>query len=108
MRIIPHFLVTLEKNILSFLLAFLISQSFSLAIFSKTLKIAKVLSIFKKANVKNISNYCPISLLSSILKIYESAIYNRTVSLVLAAIIFLLPINLVLEKVIPQVMPSLT
>ena len=76
---IPPFFLRIAKNILSFPLAFMINHSFSLGIFPETLKTAKVLPIFKKGNTKNISNYCPISLLPSISKIYERAIYNRTI-----------------------------
>ena len=73
---IPPFFLRIAKNILSFLLAFMINHSFSIGIFPKTLKTAKILPIFKKGNTKNVSNYRPISLLHSISKIYERAIYN--------------------------------
>ena len=76
---IPPFFLRIAKNILSFPLALMINHSFSLGIFPKILKTAKVLPIFKKGNAKNISNYRPISLLPSISKIYERAIYNRTI-----------------------------
>ena len=103
---IPSFFLRIAKNILSFPLAFMINHSFSLGIFPKTLKTAKVLPIFKKGNTKNIPNYRPISLLPSISKIYERAIYNRTITFfdrnnILASI------NSVLTKVIPQITPSL-
>ena len=57
----------------------MINHSFSLGIFLKILKTAKVLPIFKKGNAKKSSNYRPIFLLPSISKIYERAIYNRTI-----------------------------
>ena len=78
---IPPFFLRLAKNTLSFPLAFMINfpHSFSLGIFPKILKTAKALPILKKGNAKNISNYRPISFLPSILKIYECAIYNRTI-----------------------------
>ena len=76
---IPPFFLRIAKNILSFPLAFMINHSFSLRIFPKILKTVKVLPIFKKGNAKNISNYGPISLLLSISKIYERAIYNQTI-----------------------------
>ena len=76
---IPPFFLRIAKNILSFPLAFMINHSFSLGIFPKILKTAKVLPIFRKGNAKNISNYCPISLLPSISKSYERAIYDRTI-----------------------------
>ena len=103
---IPSFFLRIAKNMLSFPLAFMINRSFSLETFPKTQKNAKFLPIFKKGNAKIISNYRPISLLPCISKIHERAIYNRRI-LFLIAIISLLPINSVLGKVIPQIMPSL-
>ena len=103
---IPPFFLRIAKNILSFPIAFMINQSFSLEIFPKTLKTAKVLSLFKKGNAKNIRNYCPVSLLLSISKIYERAIYNRII-LLFDRNNILAPNQFDLEKVIPQIMPSL-
>ena len=45
---IPRFFLKLAENTLSFPLAFMINHSFSLGIFTKTLKTGKVLPIFKK------------------------------------------------------------
>ena len=44
-------------------LALLVNQSFRSGIFPDKLKIAKVISLFKKANPETPSNYRPISLL---------------------------------------------
>lgn len=44
------------------------------------MKTAKVLPIFKKGDTSNISNYRPISLLSSFSKILERVVYNKIFS----------------------------
>ena len=46
-------------------------------IFPDSLKIAKVIPLFKKGDDKILSNYRPISLLSSISKVFEKVIYNQ-------------------------------
>ena len=46
------------------------------------MKIAKVVPIYKKGDPLNIANYRPISLLSSISKILEKIIYDRTITFV--------------------------
>ena len=46
-------------------------------IFPDSLKISKVLPLFKKDNDKLFSNYRPISLLPSISKIFEKVIFNQ-------------------------------
>ena len=45
-----------------------------------TMKIAKVIPIFKKGNKQLSSNYRPISLLTSLSKILENLVYKRTLS----------------------------
>ena len=48
--------------------------------FPERMKIAKVIPLFKKGDKQDISNYRPISLLSSLSKILEKIIYSRTVN----------------------------
>ena len=45
--------------------------------FSNSLKIAVVVSLFKKGNFNLLTNYRPISIFSQISKIFEKLIYNR-------------------------------
>ena len=59
------------------LLALLVNQSFQSGIFPDKLKIAKVISLFKKGNPELPSNYRPISLLSVFSKIFEKLMYRR-------------------------------
>lgn len=60
-------------------LVHLINSSLITGIFPDQLKIAKVVPLFKKGEVTEISNYRPISLLPAISKIFEKTMYNRLV-----------------------------
>lgn len=68
------------KGILAEPLCLLINQSFQTCVFPNPLKIAKVIPIFKKDNKKSFSNYRPISLLPSISKIFEKALFLQLYS----------------------------
>ena len=58
-------------------LTIIINQMLNTGIFPDSLKISKVLPLFIKDNDKLFSNYRPISLLPSILKIFEKVIFNQ-------------------------------
>ena len=58
-------------------LACIINQSLSLGIFPRSLKIAKVIPLFKKENDKIVHNYRPISLLPVISKVFEKCVFNQ-------------------------------
>ena len=51
--------------------------SFQTGIFPDPLKIAKVTPVFKTGELKEISNYCPISVLPCFSKILERIMHNR-------------------------------
>ena len=53
--------------------------SISSGIYPSKLKIAKVIPIFKKGDSKSINNYRPISILSTINKIFEKVLYARLI-----------------------------
>ena len=55
----------------------IINECFSTGIFPSDLKVAKITPIFKKGDSSLVSNYRPVSLLSSLSKIFEKALYNR-------------------------------
>jgi len=54
--------------------------SFTTGLFPSTLKLSKVIPIFKKGSPLETSNYRPISLLSNIEKIFEKLMYSRLIS----------------------------
>ena len=58
-------------------LADLFNLSFTTGVFPSVLKTAKVVTVFKKDSKLDHSNYCPISLLSNIEKIFEKLMYKR-------------------------------
>ena len=55
----------------------LINQVFNTGIFPERLKLAKVIPVFKKGDLKLINNYRPISLLPLISKVLEQMIANQ-------------------------------
>jgi hypothetical protein len=61
-------------------LSVIINHSFSNALFPDTLKIAKVIPLYKSGSKSDPSNYRPISLLNTFSKIYEKAINARIIS----------------------------
>ena len=58
-------------------LACIFNQSLNTGIFPEKLKVAKVIPIHKRGSWNDISNYRPISLLSSITKILEKLIFKQ-------------------------------
>ena len=62
---------------LSHPLAYLCNLSFSTGVFPDSLKIAKVIPIFKTDDPSNFSNYRPISILSCLSKILEKLVHSR-------------------------------
>ena len=61
-------------------LTYIFNLSISSGIVPQKMKLAKVVPIFKKGDALVVSNYRPISLLTSISKILEKIIYSRTVN----------------------------
>ena len=53
------------------------NQSLCTGIFPNKFKIAKVIPLYKKDDNKSFGNYRPISLLSSISKVFESSAFNQ-------------------------------
>ena len=74
---ISYRILFLLKNEILNQLTDLFNLSFKSDVFPSVSKIAKVAPIFKKESKLDESNYCPISLLSSIEKIPEKRMYIR-------------------------------
>ena len=58
-------------------MSYIVNLSLSLGIFPNSLKIAKIIPIYKKDDPTQITNYRPISLLPSVSKILERIFNNR-------------------------------
>ena len=65
------------SDIISSPLIIIINQSLCSGIFPSRLKIAKILPLFKKDDNRFFENYRPISLLSSVSKIFERIAFNQ-------------------------------
>ena len=61
-------------------LTLVINQSLATGIYPEKLKIAKICPLYKKGNVHVIDNYRPISLLPSLSKVFEKAVFNQLYS----------------------------
>lgn len=77
---IPVYLLKYLESEIAPILTKLINLSFKTGSHPLKLKIAKIISIFKKGSKLKASNYRPISLLSNINKIFEKIMYNRLFS----------------------------
>ena len=67
-------------NNFNLVLANIVNSSFASGIFPAELKAAKVVPIHKEGSKSEVSNYRPISLLSSFSKIFEKAMYARLIN----------------------------
>ena len=70
----------LLKNIMPGILkpiTLILNQSLATGIFPDKLKIAKVIPLYKKGDCLIMDNYRPVSLLTSISKIFEKTVHNQ-------------------------------
>ena len=74
---IPMTIIKLSIDIIVEPLTEIINLSLVSGCFPDTLKIAKVLPIFKTGDPEKLENYRPISILPSFSKFYEKVVYNR-------------------------------
>ena len=74
---IPPKLLIDAASVLARPLTFIMNLSMKESIFPKSLKIAKVLPLFKSGDRSSFGNYRPISILPCISKIVERVIYNK-------------------------------
>lgn len=75
-------LVKLSCTALSKPLVHIINLAFSSGKFPSSLKLTKVVPVYKKGNLQDPSNYRPIALLSPFSKIFEKIIVNRIVQFI--------------------------
>ena len=67
------------KQLVSLISSGIINKSFFYEIFTKSLKVAKVIFLFKDGNTSNPSNHTTILLLCHVSKVYEKIIHKRLV-----------------------------
>ena len=71
-----------NKAPLSRILTHIVNLSLQQGIFPSELKIANIISIFKAGDTEIIGNYRPVSLLSTVSKVFERAFYKRLSSFI--------------------------
>ena len=72
----PAFIFKENKQILNKLLTHLINLSLEQGVFPSQLKIANIVPIFKAGEIEIVGNYRPVSLLSTVSKVFERAFFN--------------------------------
>ena len=77
---IPSYFVKLAAPLISPYLTYFIETSFKLGIFPYSLKVAKVLPIFKKGSNTIPENFRPISILPALSKIFEKVLSTKLLS----------------------------
>ena len=77
---IPSYFFKIAADAISNPLCYLFEHSFSLGIFPSSLKIAKVIPVFKSGAKNNVPNYRPISILPCFSKVLQKLILKRTES----------------------------
>ena len=68
------------RSLISFPLVHICNLSLQQGIFPDELKIANVLPLFKACDPCVFNNYCPVSLLCVLSKVYEKVMYNRIIA----------------------------
>ena len=74
---VSNFLLKQFKEELPITLSLIINMSFKTGIFPRACKIANIISIYKKGDKLDRSNYRPISLLLQVGKIIEQCMHGR-------------------------------
>ena len=77
---ISNNLLKISKPFITHPLVHIVNLSFSTGYFPKCLKLSKIIPVFKKGDKKEVSNYRPITLLSSLSKVFEKAFLNRLIT----------------------------
>ena len=77
---LPPFFLRTVCCVLAPTLCNFVDNAFRLGIFPRTCKIAKIVLLFKTGKTEELTNYCPISILTCFSKIFEKLIYSRLIS----------------------------
>ena len=77
--ILPYFL-KIAAPTTALPLSMIFSSCLTYGIFPSKLQQAKIISVFNKGNSDDLNNYRPISLLTSLSKVFKRLIYNRLLS----------------------------
>ena len=77
---ISPFLLKTAAHVIAYSLSIILNHCISLGVFPNQLKVAKVIPVYKSGPSNDLQNYRPISLLSSLSKIFEKVIQRRLVS----------------------------
>ena len=77
---IPSFLLKTAAVVIAPTFSYFINLSFELGLFPDSMKEAKIILVFKTENKLLMSNYRPISILSSFSKKFEKCVYKRQFS----------------------------
>lgn len=79
---IPIFLLKHVAEFISTPLSIIINECLIEGIFPEELKKAKIVPVYKKGDSSKVSSYRPVSLLPSVSKVFERAIYDRLISFI--------------------------
>ena len=74
---IPSFLLKTAAVVIAPTLSYFINLLLELGLFPDSMKEAKIIPVFKTGDKLLMSNYCPISILSSFSKLFKKYIYKR-------------------------------
>ena len=74
---VPIKLMLANRDVLSIVISDMINQAMRDGMFPSSLKIAKIIPIYKKGDARIPANYRPISLLPYLSKIFEKVIFSR-------------------------------
>ena len=76
-KVVPVSSLSSVMDVLSVPLSTTINRSFSSGVFPEVYKYSEIIPIFKTGCTKNKTNYCPISLLPTFIKVFERRMFNR-------------------------------
>ena len=83
--VMTEYLPLLKESINNIInpITYIINRSFECGVVPDEMKIAKVIPIFKSSDRNSITNYRPISLLTSFSKLLEKLMYDKMISFLL-------------------------